>query len=185
MDVLQNEPSLQHLATTLENTHRELVSIQLSTSTSSTSLPRSADTHPCPPFPPAAKRPRTSNFLPFQHPLEHTIHFQKHPQSIPGCSQAHLCTTELLFAVDTYASYLKSVYTREKLPIYDKWPQLKAKKYINLALIERGDITKYEADEFMTATIHGNIDDINKSKRAMYIGEIAELPDGSNQSASL
>ena len=24
--------------------------------------------------------------------------------------------------IDTYASYLKSVYTRDKLPIYDKWP---------------------------------------------------------------
>ena len=78
-----------------------------------------------------------------------------------------------------YASFLKSVYTRTKLPIYDKWPQVKSKKYINLALIEKEDITKPEVDQFMRATIHGNIDDIKKSKRAMDIGQIAQLPDGS------
>ena len=78
-----------------------------------------------------------------------------------------------------YASYLKSVYTGEKLPIYDKWPQVKSKKYIHLALIEKEDITKLEADQFTRATIHGNIDDIKKSKRAVDIGQIAQLPDGS------
>ena len=78
-----------------------------------------------------------------------------------------------------YASYLKSVYTRDKLPIYDKWPQVKSKKYINLALIEKEDITKPEADQFTRATIHGSIDDIKKSKRATDIGQVAQLPDGS------
>ena len=81
--------------------------------------------------------------------------------------------------VNTYASYLKSVYTREKLQVYDKWPQVKSKKYINLAIIEKEDITKPEAVQFMRATIHGNIDDIKKSKRATDIGQIAQLPDGS------
>ena len=82
-------------------------------------------------------------------------------------------------AVDTYASYLKSIYTREKLPIYDKWPQVKSKKYINLVLIEKEDITKPEAHQFMRATVNGKIDDIKKSKRAMDISQIAQLPDGS------
>ena len=56
---------------------------------------------------------------------------------------------------------------------------MKSKKYINLALIEKEDITKPEADQFTKATIHGSIDDIKKSKRAMDIGQIAQLPDGS------
>ena len=56
---------------------------------------------------------------------------------------------------------------------------MKSKIYINLALIEKEDITKPEADQFTRATIHGNIDDIKKSKRAMDIGQIAQLPDGS------
>ena len=78
-----------------------------------------------------------------------------------------------------YASYLKSVYTRAKLPVYDKWLHVKSKIYINLALIEKEDITKPEADQFTRATIHGNIDDIKRSKRATDIGQIAQLPDGS------
>ena len=81
--------------------------------------------------------------------------------------------------VQQYASYLKSVYTRAKLPVYDKWLHVKSKKYINLALIEKEDITKPEADQFMRETIRGNIDDIKKSKQAMNIGQIAQLPDGS------
>ena len=81
--------------------------------------------------------------------------------------------------VQQYASYLKSVYMREKLPIYDKWPQVKSNKYINLALIEKQDITRQEADQFTRATIHGNIDDIKKSKQATDIGQVAHLPDGS------
>ena len=78
-----------------------------------------------------------------------------------------------------YASYLKSVYTRAKLPVYDKWLQVKSKIFINLALIEKEDITKPEAVQFMRDTIHGNIDDIKKSKRAVDIGQIAKMPDGS------
>ena len=119
LDVLQNEPSLQHLATRLENTHHNIVTIPQTTPT---------------------------------------------PSSLP---------------IDTYASYLKSVYTQEKLPNYDKWPQVKSKEYINLALIEKEDITKPEVVQFMRATIHGNIDDIKKSKRATNISEVAQLPDGS------
>ena len=56
---------------------------------------------------------------------------------------------------------------------------MKSKKYINLALIEKEDITKREADQFTSATIHGNLDDIKKSKRATDIGQIAQLPDNS------
>ena len=74
LDVLQNEPSLQHLATRLENTHHEL-----------------SESAPLPP----AKRPCFA-------------------QSItPYNSGGQSC------AVDAYASYLKSVYTREKSLIYD------------------------------------------------------------------
>ena len=118
LEVLRNEPSLEHLATRLEETHCEL-------------------SQQCTPTP-RAKRP-----------------------------------------VDNYASYLKSTYIREKQLTYDKWPQVKSKKYINLALIEKEDITKQEADQFTKATIHGNIDDIKKSKRATDIAQIALLPDGS------
>ena len=53
-------------------------------------------------------------------------------------------------------------------------------KYINLALIEKENITKPEAYQFTRDTIHGNIDDILKSKRATDIDQIAQLPDESH-----
>ena len=71
------------------------------------------------------------------------------------------------------------MYTREKLPIYDKWPQVRSRKYIDLTLIEKGDITKVEEEHIMRCMIHGNIDDIRKLKRAMDISQISQLPDGS------
>ena len=106
---------------------------------------------------------------------------QPHPPHQPGSSSlppAKRPKTDVTPLLQ-YASYLKSVYTQEKLPVYDKWLQVKSKIYINLALIEKEDTTKPEADQFTRATIHGNIDDIKKSKRAMDISQIAQLPDGS------
>ena len=161
LDVLQNEPSLQHLAARLESTYHEL------------SEQCRAHKLPSPPLPVSSQQP--------QHPplrsdatfLPPTMHFRQ------GYPLTHFSSQFSASAVDTYASYLKSVYTREKLPIYDKWPQVKSKKYINLALIEKEDITKQEADRFTRSTIRGNIDDIRKSKCAIQISQIAKLPDGS------
>ena len=108
--------------------------------------------------------------------LESTCHemsglYAPKPPLMPATSGPH---------IDTYASYLKSVYTREKLPMYDKWPQVVSKKFVNLALIENEEITKCERDAFTKATIHGNIDDIKQSKRAMDISQVTQLPDGSH-----
>ena len=71
------------------------------------------------------------------------------------------------------------MYTRAKLPTYDRWPPVKSKKYINLALIEKERLTKLEADQFNRAIIHGDIDHIVMKKRAIDISQIAQLPDGS------
>ena len=183
LDVLQGEPSLQHLAKKLEDTHCELsgqctASVPPPTSTPS-SPPLATNTFSQQHLPPVAKRPRTEfDVLQPQYFSKHTEQssdFQVHQTSM-HYPQAHADVQSS--AVHTYASYLKDVYTRQKLPIYDKWPQVKSKKFINLALITREDITKHEADQFTKATIHGNVDDIKKSKRAMDIGEIAQLPDG-------
>ena len=111
--------------------------------------------------PPPAKRPRTVDVLQPHHPMKHAVQ----PSNI--------------HAVDTYASYLKVVYTQEKLPIYDKWPRVKSKKYVTLTLIEKGDINKQEADQLMCSTIYGNIDEMKNSKRTIDISQIAQMPDGS------
>ena len=196
LDVLQNEPSLHNLAARLQNAHRELSeSCTLSVSSPiamsspplaicsqlNTPLPLSNpySQHPpassCVPITPT-KRPRADD-LPAQHLLKQPSDFCQGHQIPEHYQQAQ--PVRQSSAVDTYASYLKSVYTRQKLPLYDKWPQVKSKKFVNLALITREDITKREAKQFMEATIHGNIDDIKKSKRAMDISQIAQLPDGS------
>ena len=197
LDVLQNEPSLQHLATRLESAHHELSELctpSVSSSTCMSSPPLTTCSQLNPPLPssnpssqhpppnscvpvPTTKQPRT-DALPAQHPaLEQPSDFQQDHQT--PVHYPHVQPGGQSSAVDTYASYLKSVYTRQKLPMYDKWPQVKSKKFINLALITREDITKQEAEQFMRATIHGNIDDIKKSKQAMDIDQIAHLPDGS------
>ena len=82
-------------------------------------------------------------------------------------------------AIELYASYLKSVYMKQKLPMYDKLPQIKVKKYIKLALIGKDDITPEEADEFTQSTIRGNIHDITRKKQPMTFEQIAQLEDGS------
>ncbi len=74
-----------------------------------------------------------------------------------------------------YAFYLKSLYTREKLLTYDKWPQVRSKKYINPTHIEKENITKQEAHQIRDAAILGNIDNIKQSKQTMDIGQIAQL----------
>ena len=201
LGILQSEPSLQNLATRLGNAYHELCTPSASPSTPiplsqhlttciqpNYSLPTSSPQHlpsnSCLPLPPA-KRPKIDAGVQCQYPLEHTMQPPDIRQDHHTCSQERTVQSTTLYdsggqssAVDTYASYLKSVYTREKLLIYDKWPLVKSKKYINLALITREDITKHEADQFTKATIHGNVDDIKKSKRAMDIGEIAQLPGG-------
>ena len=198
LDVLQSEPSLQHLATRLENTYRELCTPSASRSMSAPSsqhlttciqpnspslenthrelLGQCVGTQPSPPLPIPCQQPQhpslgsDANFLP------PTKNFR---QDHLGYPLTHSSSQFPPSAVDTYASYLKFVYTREKLPVYDKWPQVKSKKYINLALIEKEDLAKQEIDQFTRATIHGNIDDIKKSKRAIQIDQVAKLPDGS------
>ena len=82
-------------------------------------------------------------------------------------------------AIELYASYLKSVYTKQKLPMYDKLPQIKVKKYINLALIGKDNITPEEADDFTQSTIRGNIYDITCKKEPITFNQIAQQEDGS------
>ena len=63
--------------------------------------------------------------------------------------------------------------------MYDKLPQIEARKYIKLALIGKDDITPEEADEFTQSTIRGNIHDITRKKQPMTFDQIAQLEDGS------
>ena len=83
--------------------------------------------------------------------------------------------------MQTYASYLKSVYTKPGTINYDKWPHVTSEKYTNLALIGKQGRNREESERFTKATIHGNVDDILfQSKAPMSMDEVAcNLDDGS------
>ena len=123
LDILQQEPSLKHLATRLEESyHAELKD--------------------------------------YQYPVH------------SGVWQ--------LDALNAYASYLKSVYTRAKLLVYDKWPPVKPKKYINLTIIEKNKIPRQEAYQFIKGMVYGVIDKIKESKRSMNMCQFVQLLNGSH-----
>ena len=110
-------------------------------------------------------------------------YFSHHPyagHSQPGDEQA--APTQVspppqpLSPLVQFTSYLKAFYGRQKFPNYEKWPPCFSKKYINLACIEKDEISK---EEFTKASIHGKIDDIVCDKHPMEFHQIAKLDDGS------
>ena len=167
LDVLQNEPSLQHLATRLESTYHEL------------SEQCRAHNLPSPPLPVTSQQP--------QHPplrsdvtfLPPTMHFQQ------GYPLTHSSSQFSASAVGTYASYLKSVYTREKLPIYDKWPKVKSKKYINLALIEKRTLQSQRQIASQELQFMGTLMTSRSQSELQTLAKLPSCQMGHNQSASL
>lgn len=82
--------------------------------------------------------------------------------------------------MQTYASYLKEVYTKPSTISYDKWPHVTSREFINLLLIGKECSDKQEAERLKKATIRGNIDDIIKSKAPLNMDKVAcNLADGS------
>ena len=73
-------------------------------------------------------------------------------------------------------------FMRRSIPLDPgKWAPKSSIKYINLALIEKSEVNKVEADEFTKASIHGDIDDIIRQKRHMEIEDVA-APNSENGS---
>ena len=79
--------------------------------------------------------------------------------------------------LDLYVAYLKGQYTADRLPNYDKWPQVKGKKYINLSLLDKEGLRRQEAHQYTKAIFHGNISSIKHKK--MKMKNIAKTDDGS------
>ena len=59
--------------------------------------------------------------------------------------------------IEIYKSYLKKVYLRQKMPDYGKWPRLPKKKFINLAVISREQLSQREAKEKLKALTYGDV----------------------------
>ena len=78
-------------------------------------------------------------------------------------------------AVDTYSSFLKSVYQRQKFPTYGKWHPDTSNAFINLALIKKQKMSKEEMDHFSRQTVRGDIDDIVHEKESISMEKIGEV----------
>ena len=77
------------------------------------------------------------------------------------------------------AQYLRSVYNRQTMPVYDKCPPTSSKKFINLLIIPKEQPNKRETEEFIKATIHGNIEAIMRKKENFELCVVGKLEDGS------
>ena len=113
-----------------------------------------------------------------QQLLAATCHLPENEQPPPSTSAKVEPLTE---DMQTYASYLKSVYTKPGTINYDKWPHVKSRKFINLVLIGKESEDKQEAEKLKKASIHGNIDDIVADSKAPInmAGVACNLEDGS------
>ena len=81
-----------------------------------------------------------------------------------------------LIPKEEFIGYLRMYFTSRSLPSDPgKWAPKVSTRYINLALVEKGEVNKVEADEFTQASIHGDIDDIIKQKKHMEIEHVAPL----------
>ena len=79
-----------------------------------------------------------------------------------------------------YVEFLKQLYSKH-FPDGAKWPQLRTKKYINLAIIKKEKPSPHTVDEFTKATFHGGVDQIYKMKEPIMLDDLldcgqAEMP---------
>ena len=88
------------------------------------------------------------------------------------------CESPSLSPLDHYVAYLKDVYKHEQFPVYNKWPHIEGKKFINLSLLSKHRITPQEAHQYTEAMFHGRISSINPDKK-MEMEDIAKTDDGS------
>ena len=88
------------------------------------------------------------------------------------------CESPSLSPLDHYVAYLRDVYKQEQFPVYNKWPHVEGKKFINLSLLSKHRITPQESHQYTKAMFHGNISSIDPDKK-MEMEDIAKTDDGS------
>ena len=85
-----------------------------------------------------------------------------------------------------YVKYLKSIYLKRMMPVYDKeftQIQFKAKSFINLALVHKKDLPGtdnclIDSNEMMLDRLHGNVDEIMLKKTQLQICDVCRCKDG-------
>ena len=74
--------------------------------------------------------------------------------------------------------YLMEVYKSVQQSCDTKFPHLPEKAFITLAVIERGSVSRANADAFTKGTLHGHADEILKKKKPIAIETVLEPPEG-------
>ena len=64
--------------------------------------------------------------------------------------------------IEVYKAYLSSKYLERKMPSCGKWPKLPSRKYINLTVIEKGEVSQEAALGNSNALVYGNIQAITR-----------------------
>ena len=100
------------------------------------------------------------------------------PSSADTFLTSHSAQTLPPSPLELYVSYLKDVYKNDPLPAYDKWPQVKGKKFINLSLLSKCEVSPQEAHKYTKAMFHGHISSIAPEKK-MEMADIAKTDNGS------
>ena len=85
-----------------------------------------------------------------------------------------------------YVKYLKSIYLKRMMPVYDKeftQIQFKAKSFINLALVHKKDLSGrdnclIDSNEMIMDRLHGNVDEIMLKKTPLQICDVCRCKDG-------
>ena len=99
------------------------------------------------------------------------------PSSADTFLTYHSVQTSPPSPLELYVSYFKDVYKNDPLPTYDKWPQVKGKKFINLSLLSKCNVSSQEAHKYTKAMFHGHVSSITLEK--MKMADIAKTEDGS------
>ena len=73
-------------------------------------------------------------------------------------------------------SYLKDQHKKDQLPKYNKWPPVVGKKFINLCLLSKCELTPQQAHQYTKAMFYGKVSRIDQN---MTMDDIAKTDDGS------
>ena len=97
----------------------------------------------------------------------------------PGTSAEELCSNSITSVkalaqppMQQYEQYLRACYRVQPGLQRCKWFRMPGRKCFNLALIERKEVTRSEADEFTLTTLHDSTDDIFRAKLPVNPSEI-------------
>ena len=89
----------------------------------------------------------------------------------------HCPPLHTLSPIQHFQEYLKSYYSHKMDPDAT-WPPSPSKMYINLAIIDREEMSKKELDQLMLATLYKGVDTILKSKGPVDMEQILDTPPG-------